>query len=98
VIDRLSSRAEADPAEIWVYSAEQWTLDQADRYVDALVSRFDWLCDNPLLWKARPDIADGLYSYPQQSHAIYFRAHGDMLRLIEIVRVLHGRMEPHRRV
>jgi toxin ParE1/3/4 len=95
VIYRLSSRAEADLAEIWGYSAEQWNLDQADRYVDALVSRFDWLCDNPSLWKARPDIADGLYSYPQQSHVIYFRASGDAPRLIEIVRLLHGRMEPH---
>jgi len=98
VIYRLSSRAEVDLAEIWVYSAEQWNFDQADRYVDSLVSRFDWLCNNPSLWKTRPDIADGLYSYPQQSHVIYFRAHGDALQLIEIVRVLHGRMEPHRYV
>jgi len=81
-----------------VYAAEQWNFDQADRYVDSLVSRFDWLCNNPSLWKTRPDIADGLYSYPQQSHVIYFRAHGDALQLIEIVRVLHGRMEPHRYV
>jgi toxin ParE1/3/4 len=41
VIYRLSVRAEADIAEIWVYSAEQWNLVQADRYIDALVSRFD---------------------------------------------------------
>jgi len=77
VIYRLSVRAEADLAEIWVYSAEQWNLEQADRYIDALVSRFDWLCDNPQLWKPRPDITEGLYSYPQQSHVIYFRVQGD---------------------
>ena len=98
MIYRLSSRAEADLAEFWVYSAEQWNFDQADRYVDALVNRFHWLCDNPSLWKARPGIADGLYSYPQHSHVIYFRAHSDVPQLIEIVRVLHGRMEPHRYV
>lgn len=95
---RLSSRAELDLAEIWVYSAERWDLDQADRYLDALVSRFDWLHDNPSLWRARPDIADELYSYQQHSHVIYFRIQGDAPRLIEIVRVLHGRMEPHRYV
>jgi len=98
VIYRLSSRAEADLAQIWAYSAEQWNLDQADRYIDALVSRFEWLCDNLALWKPRPDIADGLYSYPQQSHVIYFRAHGDPQQSIEIVRVLHGRMESCRQV
>jgi plasmid stabilization system protein ParE len=33
---RLSARAEADLTGIWVYSAEEWGVDQADRYVDAL--------------------------------------------------------------
>ena len=98
MIYRLSVRAEADLAEIWAYSAEQWNLGQADRYIDALLSRFDWLCDNPQLWKPRPDITEGLYSYPQQSHVIYFRAQGNPPGLIEIVRVLHGRMEPARHV
>ena len=98
MIYRLSVRAEADLAEIWVYSAEQWTLEQADRYIDALVSRFDWLCENPQLWKPRPDITEGLYSYRQESHVIYFRPQGDSPDLIEIVRVLHGRMEPARHV
>ncbi|MGB5834798.1 MAG: type II toxin-antitoxin system RelE/ParE family toxin [Thiohalocapsa sp.] len=98
MIYRLSSRAEADLAEIWVYSVGQWNLEQADRYADALVSRFGWLCANPSLWKPRPDIAEGLYSYTQQSHVIYFRVHGDAPEVIEIVRVLHGRMEPAKRV
>jgi len=98
VIYRLSVRAEADLAEIWVYSAEQWSLGHADGYIDALVSRFDWLRDNPQLWKPRPDITEGLYSFPQQGHVIYFRAQGDPPGLIEIVRVRHGRMEPARHV
>jgi toxin ParE1/3/4 len=98
VIYRLSSRAEADLAEIWVYSVEQWSLEQADRYVEALVSRLDWLCANPALWKPRPDISEDLYSYPQHSHVLYFRAQGDEPEVIEIVRVLHGRMEPAKHV
>jgi toxin ParE1/3/4 len=97
VIYRLSSGAEADLADIWVYSAGQWNLEQADRYVDALVSRFDWLCANPSLWKPRPDIAEGLYSYPQQSHVSYFRVRGDAPEVIEVV-VLHGWMEPAKRI
>lgn len=63
MIYRLSVRAEADLAEIWVYSAERWNLEQADGYIDALLIRFDWLCDNPQLWKPRPEIAEALYSY-----------------------------------
>jgi plasmid stabilization system protein ParE len=48
--------------------------------------------------KTRPDIAERLHSYPQQSHVIYFRAHGDMPKVIEILRVLQGRMDPASRV
>jgi len=66
---RLSGRAESDLAEIWDYSAGQWSVDQADRYMDALVSRFAWL-----------------------------RTCADVPDLIEIVRVLHGRMEPDKHI
>jgi toxin ParE1/3/4 len=44
------------------------------------------------------DLAEGLYSYPQQSHVVYFRVLIDASSVIEIVRVLHGRMEPARHV
>ena len=40
---RLSAKAEADLTDIWSYSAEQWGVDRADRYVDALLRRFSWL-------------------------------------------------------
>ncbi len=98
MIYRLSAKAQADLAGIWVHSAERWDYEQADQYLDAMMGRFDWLRDNMSLWKRRPDIGKGLYSYPQQSHVIYFRVQGGMPGLIEIVRVLHGRMEPTRRV
>ena len=51
---RLSDPAEADLAEIWNYSAERWDVEQADRYIDALVSRFVWIIENSALWKPRP--------------------------------------------
>jgi toxin ParE1/3/4 len=95
---RLSDRAESDLAEIWDYSAERWNVEQADRYIDALVSRFVWITANSALWKPRPDLAEGLYSYPQQSHVIYFRACGDAPDPIDIVRILHGRMEPDKHI
>jgi len=98
VIYRLSARAEADLADIWFYSAEQWSAEQADRYVEALVSRLEWLCHNPALWKPLPDLGAGLHGYRQQSHVIYFRPRGDGPDWIEIVRVLHARMMPEHHV
>jgi toxin ParE1/3/4 len=63
-----------------------------------LVSRFAWLSANSALWQPRTDLGEGLHSYPQQSHVIYFRSCGDAPDLIEIVRVLHGRMEPAKHI
>lgn len=60
---RLSAKAEEDLAEIWVYSAKHWGIEQADRYIDALIARFLWLSDNPALWKTRSDLVEGLYRW-----------------------------------
>jgi toxin ParE1/3/4 len=62
------------------------------------LNRFVWLCESPSLWMPRQHIAKGLYAYPQQSHVIYFKKDDDTPDVIEIVRVLHGRMEPASRV
>ncbi len=91
---RLSARAEADLTNVWVYSAEQWGVDQADRYIDAVLYRFSWLLENRALWKVRPDIAEGIHCYPEQSHVIYFRTFDSDKSGLEILRVLHGRMDP----
>ncbi|WP_207144167.1 type II toxin-antitoxin system RelE/ParE family toxin [Thiococcus pfennigii] len=62
------------------------------------MGRLDSLHDNPQPWKRRPEITAGFHSYPQQSHVIYFRVQGEPPSLIEIVRVLHGRIGPARHV
>lgn len=90
---RLSRRAEADLTDIWLYSAERWRAEQADRYVDDPIRRFVWLAEHRSLWRPRPDLAERLRSYPQQSHVIYARQIDAAEPIIEIVRVLHGRME-----
>jgi toxin ParE1/3/4 len=47
------------------------------------------------LWRARPAIAEGIYSFAESSHAIYSCADDNALG---VLRILHGRMEPQGRV
>lgn len=56
------------------------------------MERLNWLSENPNLWRARPDITTGLHCYAQQSHVVYFRVR-DADR-IEVLRILHARMDP----
>ena len=89
----LTEPAREDLLDIWEFTATQWDVAQADRYIEALEARFAWLTQHPGLWKPRPDIRPGIYTCTEQSHVIVFRKrNGD----IEILRVLHGRMDPGR--
>ena len=87
---RISKPARRDLDNIWRYTETNWGIQQADRYVDALLTRFVWLTMNKPMWSKRQEVADGLYSYNQEHHIIFFRGGNDA---IEIVRVLHRRMD-----
>jgi len=39
----LRELAEQDLEEIWLYTFNQWNIEQADLYVKSIMSRFDWL-------------------------------------------------------
>lgn len=44
---RLSALAEQDLEEIWSYVAEDASPATADRFIDAIVDRFELLVENP---------------------------------------------------
>lgn len=87
---RVSSPARSDLAAIWAYSSATWGDAQADAYVDRLRTRFQWLAGNERLWRPRPELAAGIFGWTERSHLILFRRFD---RGIEIVRVLHARMD-----
>ncbi|MEE8392767.1 MAG: type II toxin-antitoxin system RelE/ParE family toxin [Rhodospirillales bacterium] len=92
---RFSPKARTDLANIWDFSKHEWGEGRADRYLDGLQDRMIWLTAHPSLWKPRDDLAKGLFSYPQESHVIFFR---EIDEGIEIVRILHQRMDVEKRL
>ena len=87
---RLSRLAVRDLAEIGRFTRDTWNEKQAKRYREALTARFKWLTRNKSLWRARPELGDGLHSCAEQSHVIVFRQYSGG---IEVLRVLHRRMD-----
>ena len=87
---KLTRPAIKDLAEIGRYSRETWGEDQAKRYRAALSGRFKWLCRNKPLWRLRPDLPEAVFTYTEQSHVIVF---WEYEQSIEILRVLHSRMD-----
>ncbi len=88
-----SPEAETDLEDIWLYSFEKWSEGQADRYYDELINGINKLIDNPMLGKSREYIRRDYRSLQINRHVIYYRLQGEV---IDIVRVLHKRMDPER--
>lgn len=91
----VSDEALGDLLSIWEYTSERWGNGRADLYIDAITVRFAWLTRNTGLWHRRPELGEGLHSYPERSHVTIFRRTN---RGMEILRVLHERMDLERHV
>lgn len=87
---RIRSFAKSDLESIWLYTLEQWGVEQANFYLEAIISRFDWLVDNPLLGKHRDDIKEGYYCFPEGMHIIFYQIKEEQ---IEIIGIPHQSMD-----
>jgi toxin ParE1/3/4 len=69
----LRQHAQEDLESIWLYSYQEWGVEQADLYIRSLLSRFTWLAENALLGRPRQDVKPGYYSYPEGMHMIFYK-------------------------
>ena len=91
----LTAEARSDLESIADYTTERWGKTQTERYLDAIEARLDQLARQPQLGRARPELREGLLSFPIQNHVVYYlrRSFG-----IVVVRLLHQRQDPHRHI
>ena len=78
--------AEADILEIWDYIADD-SLAAADRWVDRLDEQFRLLAAQPMMGRARDELAPGVRSFPFGRYVVFYLPLDDG---IDVVRVLHG--------
>jgi toxin ParE1/3/4 len=87
VVSRL---AERDLDDIWDYTAERWSTDQAEDYVGRMRTAVEILAADPARGRPCDDIRQGYRKYRVGSHMIFYRIRGGR---IVIVRILHQRMD-----
>lgn len=78
--------AETDILEIWDYIADD-SLAAADRWVDRLDEQFRVLATQPMMGRARDELAPGVRSFPFGRYVVFYVLLDDG---IDVVRVLHG--------
>lgn len=92
----LTELAKADLKEIGRYTEEQWGRDQRSYYLAMLNSCFQDIAANPLKGKDCSDVRIGYRKINAGSHVIYYRQVSE--ETVQIVRVLHGRMDVETRL
>jgi len=83
--------AETDILEIWDYIADD-SLAAADCWVDRLDEQLRVLATQPMMGRARDELAPGVRSFPFGRYVIFYVPLDDG---IDVVRVLHGARDIH---
>lgn len=86
----FSPAAISDLGDIWDYTAEQWGLDQAERYIDQIRDACDGLAIGERQGRI-VDAGEGYLKYTVMRHLVFFR---EVDAGIAVIRVLHQRMDP----
>jgi toxin ParE1/3/4 len=87
----LTRRAIADLVDIARYTEKHWGVEQRNKYLTILDSAFQQLAATPAIGRDCSDIRHGYRKMNVGSHVVFFRQKRS--DEIEIVRVLHERME-----
>lgn len=87
----LSLQAKTDLLSIGRYTQKTWGKIQRNRYLHLLDDSFQRLAQTPEIGQRCDDIRAGYWKYRVGRHLIFFRKKSDAA--IEIVRILHGRMD-----
>lgn len=88
---RLSAAARQDISGIWTYSAKRWDKAQADRYVRAIMDSLDCLSGDIAKWRNANEVRADYFKLVVGSHVVFYRSR--TVNVIEVVRILHQRMD-----
>lgn len=87
----LTNKAVEDLSEIWDYTYDVWSENQANKYYKRLIDTCAEIAGKPSIGREFDVIFKNLLGFPVGKHIIFYR----VLRAenIEILRILHERMD-----
>ena len=88
----LSPMAEADLEQIWVYTAQEWSAEQAETYTNDIIDAFEAIASGKKI--GRPvSVREGYLKALIGRHAIYYQIRSEVFT---IIRILHQSMDVER--
>lgn len=94
---KISVKASEDIEAIWLYTFENWSLEQADRYVNLIFDEIEFIATYPQAGKDYSHVRKNYRCSKVKSHLIFYRL-AEKEKVVEIIRVLHERMDIENRL
>ena len=91
----ISTKAISDLEEVWLYTVDKWSIEQADRYYNLIFDEIAFICKNPKAGKQMEDVRKSYRAAKVKSHFIFYKVEND---IVQIVRILHERMDIENRL
>ncbi|MBV6640732.1 MAG: type II toxin-antitoxin system RelE/ParE family toxin [Cyclobacteriaceae bacterium] len=88
---QLTNRAVQDLSDIWNYTFDNWSEQQADTYHQQLVNAFESIASNRDHGRGYDGIRSDLFGFKVNRHIVFYRIISN--ELVEITRILHERMD-----
>ena len=93
---RISQEAIKDLKNIWFYTLNNWSKEQADRYYNQIIAEIEFIADNFMTGKSAEQTRENYRLAKVKSHLIFYRkVEND---IVEIVRIIHQRMDVKKRL
>ncbi len=87
----ISEKALEDINKIWIYTAENWSVEQADRYYNSILDEVEYISQNFEMALDFGKIRKTYRFSKVKSHLVFFKK--NKYNEIEVIRVLHERMD-----
>jgi toxin ParE1/3/4 len=87
----LSPAAALDLDDVWDYSAENWGINQADRYIRMIQDTIIGLTHGTQPSQTAAHIRAGYRRVLVGSHILFFKETDEV---VDVIRILHQRMDP----
>ncbi len=92
----ISKKANEDIEKIWLYTYENWSQEQADRYYNLILDEIEYIAENFESGKSVDYIKKGYRATVVKSHIIFYKK--SKHNIVEIIRVLHQKMDVENRI
>jgi len=89
---KISVEATRDLEKIWLYTIENWSAEQADRYINLMFNEIEYLCSKPDSGTDFGHVRKGYFKAKMKSHLIFYKINVKENQ-IEVIRILHQIMD-----